>query len=136
MRNPTLNNRPRQNIPTPITILLSNREKPRMMSLLHNNKRNRRPIPRLQSNTSLPNSLHLRPQNFPKLPLANSISVEQNPIRLSSACLIEGFEQLDHHSGKILNDLLPAFLDTDGGGVSRALGVHRTYEGGNGLVRG
>lgn len=54
----------------------------------------------------------------------NSISVENDPGRLVAGWLVELDEQLAHHRGQILDDLLSGSLDTHSGTVSAGMSIH------------
>lgn len=54
----------------------------------------------------------------------NSIPVENDPGRLVAGRLVELDEQLAHHRGQILDDLLPGSLDTHSSTVSAGMSVH------------
>jgi len=62
-----------------------------------------------------------------QLSLWNPIPVEDDPGGLEAGRLVELDEQLPHHVGQILDDLLPGPLDADGSAVPAGVGVHTAY---------
>lgn len=59
-----------------------------------------------------------------QLSLRNSISVENDARGLEAGGFVELNEQLSHHVGQILNDLLPWPLHSHGGTVPAGMSVH------------
>lgn len=59
-----------------------------------------------------------------QLSFRNSISVENNARGLEAGGFVELNEQLSHHVGQILNDLLPRPLDSHGGAVPAGMSIH------------
>ena len=63
-----------------------------------------------------------------KLPFADSISVEDDSVRLEPSALVEVDEHLSHHDGQLCDDLLTMVLDTDCGRVATWVGIHTRHQ--------
>lgn len=61
-----------------------------------------------------------------ELAFGDAISVVDDSGRLETGRLVELDEQLSHHGGQVLDDILSVLLDPNGGAVSAGVGVHAT----------
>lgn len=116
-------------------LLLVRTEQSRVMSLLHHNERDARPIVGLQLNASLANGRQFVLQNVRKLSLRHAVTVQNDAMRLVAAGgFVEHDEQLAHHAAQLLDDLLPVLLHANGGRVARRMRVHGADDGGDGRL--
>ena len=80
-------------------------------------------------------SLHYQPldvSHLVKLAFGDAVAVVDDPGGLETGRLVELDEQLSHHGGQVLYDILPVLLDPNRGTVPAGMGVHAAYhlEGG------
>ena len=66
--------------------------------------------------------------NLLELSFTDSISVEDNAMRLETSALVEVNEHLPHHGSQLSNYLLPVILYADSGRVATGVGVHTGYQ--------
>lgn len=63
-----------------------------------------------------------------KLPFRDTVAVEDDACGLEARGLVELDEELAHHGGQVLDDLLPVLLDPYGGTVAIGVGVHAAHD--------
>lgn len=63
-----------------------------------------------------------------KLALGDAVAVEDDAGGLEARGLVELDEQLAHHGGQVLDDLLPVLLDPHGGAVAVGVRVHAAHD--------
>ena len=63
-----------------------------------------------------------------ELSLTNSISVEDDAVRLEPRALVEVDQHLPHHGSELSNDLLAVVLYSDSGRVSAGVSVHTGHQ--------
>lgn len=90
-----------------------------VMTLLHHNERDARPIVRLQLNAGLPNRRQLVLQHMWKLSLGHTVSVQNDAMWFVAAGrFVKHDEQLADHAAELLNDFLSMLLDANGGRIT------------------
>lgn len=63
-----------------------------------------------------------------ELPLGDAVAVEDDAGGLEARGLVELDEELAHHGGQVLDDLLAVLLDPHGGAVAVGVGVHAAHD--------
>lgn len=71
-----------------------------------------------------------------QLSFRNPISVENNARGLKPGGFVELNEQLSHHVGQILDDLLPGPLDAHSGAVPAGMSIHTADHLENSMLKG
>lgn len=66
-------------------------------------------------------------RNLLKLPLGNSISVENDTSWFKSGWFVELNQQLSDHGSQILDDFLAVLLDPNSGTVAIGMSIHTSY---------
>lgn len=69
----------------------------------------------------------LRGPHLRELPLGNAVAVEDDPGGFEAGGFVELDEELSHHVGQVLNDLLARTLHTHRGTVPAGVGVHAAH---------
>lgn len=73
------------------------------------------------------NPILKKKRNLLKLPLRNSISVENDTSWFKSGWFVELNQQLSDHGSQILDDFLAVLLDPNSGTVAIGMSIHASY---------
>lgn len=120
------------NVPTlPNPLVLVSAEEPRVVPLLHHNKCNPWLVVLFQLDTGLADGQQLVVKDLLELALGDTVTVEDDAGGLEACGLVELDEQLAHHGGQVLNDLLPVLLHTHSGTVAVGVRIHAAHDCGN-----
>lgn len=111
----------------PNPLILVSTKKAGVMSLLYHDVRDPRLVVSFQFDAGISNGKQLIVKDLRQLALRDPISVEDDSGGLESGGLVELDEQLPHHIGQVLNDLLPWTLYTYSGTVSAGVCIHTAY---------